>query len=359
MVIFMPTVLFLTNVMRRYTGAEMVILELAEALRDFGCDLSLAANRIDDPVLYHLNIAGVSCVPYENVFDFDFDLVFSLHHILAQTNLESLLHTSRPFPAFVFAHLSPFAPLEMPGPILEKALAEVVFANSDETRKKVLDLGFSPDSIVVTHNAAPTSFRVDQRAYSSNLSKLLIVTNHLQPEVQTAVEILGNQGVSIRFLGFEGESRRISRGDVLWADAVMTIGKTVQYCLLSRTPTFIYDVFGGPGWLDETNFEQTSFYNFSGRPAQMKLDPEGIVHSLLSHYEKAVCFCKNMKEVDLERYKLEPYAQSILDLSKDLSLRARQKESLKQLFADEKQHYLFECERAMALSIKEAMDGAW
>jgi hypothetical protein len=48
-------------------------------------------------------------------------------------------------------------------------------------------------------------------------------------------------------------------------DAVMTIGKTVQYGLCAGKPVYCYDYFGGPGWLNEDNLQAARFHNFSGR----------------------------------------------------------------------------------------------
>jgi hypothetical protein len=48
-------------------------------------------------------------------------------------------------------------------------------------------------------------------------------------------------------------------------DCVISIGKTVQYCLVQGIPVFLYDRFGGPGYLNESNYELAEYYNFSGR----------------------------------------------------------------------------------------------
>ena len=48
-------------------------------------------------------------------------------------------------------------------------------------------------------------------------------------------------------------------------DAVVTIGKTVQYALSMGIPAYVYDHFGGVGWLDEDSLEPELHWAFSGQ----------------------------------------------------------------------------------------------
>ena len=60
---------------------------------------------------------------------------------------------------------------------------------------------------------------------------------------------------------------------------MITIGKTVQYCLLSATPVFVYDYLGGFGYLDASNIERAR-YAISQDVVVRKLSAEEIASTL-------------------------------------------------------------------------------
>lgn len=64
-------------------------------------------------------------------------------------------------------------------------------------------------------------------------------------------------------------------------DAVLTIGKTVQYSLSMGIPCYIYDHFGGEGWLTPETFDREAFYNFSGRSTKRFVGGDLITDELL------------------------------------------------------------------------------
>ena len=92
-----------------------------------------------------------------------------------------------------------------------------------------------------------------------------MVSNHLPEEVVEALDLLKQSGVQVKRIGLPEASRRLTPSDIDEADAVMTIGKTVQYAFRSGCPVYIYDHFFGPGWLTPTNCESAEYFNFSGR----------------------------------------------------------------------------------------------
>ena len=51
-------------------------------------------------------------------------------------------------------------------------------------------------------------------------------------------------------------------------DCVISIGKTVQYCLVQGIPVFLYDRFGGPGYLNESNYDLPSITISRGVPSR-------------------------------------------------------------------------------------------
>lgn len=261
---FGSEVLLATNHLASFAGSEIIVLEVAEFLDRRGCNVTLFTNYLSEqlarePILQRIRVADSP----PDILDFEFAWI--------QHQLFPLLNGAGPaafdkLPPIAFAHLSPFEPMETPFVELENATAAAVLANSGETTAALRDLGITPELIKLFPNPAPLKFRRQPQRSGSSLSRILIVTNHPVPEVLEAAEMLSVElGAEYQLVGVGGSAVRITPELLLESDCVITIGKTVQYCLQAGVPVFCYDHFGGPGWLTESSFDLAAYHNFSGR----------------------------------------------------------------------------------------------
>ena len=112
-------------------------------------------------------------------------------------------------------------------------------------------------------NPAPEAFSQYTHApYPAAPGRVLVVANRNAFAV-TALQKLGMQ-VHVRGLG-GGSYCRVLPGDFDGCDAVVTMGKTVQYCLCAGVPVYVYGAYGVPGWLTEDNVERAARSAFCGR----------------------------------------------------------------------------------------------
>lgn len=100
---------------------------------------------------------------------------------------------------------------------------------------------------------------------------------------------------------------------MLDADVVISIGKTVPYCLASRTPVFIYDHFAGPGYLNAENLERAAWYNFSGRCSRTPRSAEQLATELVEGYSEGVAFMRELPEAQRGAYRLRPQLMKLLE----------------------------------------------
>lgn len=204
--------------------------------------------------------------------------------------------------------MSPYHPTEFPVfSRLESEIADIILFNSQETKDELLAQGVfnktASSKLAVLGNPAPDDFAVD-RTYSDSLQSLLIVTNHLADELKDIKERLDKEQVKVTILGLNGDLKeRLTPEILVDYDAVVTIGKTVQYALLSRTPVYCYDHFGGPGYLSRDNIELSRERNFSGRNGGRR-SAEEIVDELVGGYAKAVDFMCSIEERYLDNFRL-------------------------------------------------------
>ena len=298
--------------MVRLGGYEIVALEIAEALYERGFRVHIRTNSLSDRVI-RSSLAPVDFSDSDDLLDLcEFDFVWMQHNMVAHLNMDKLVHSDR-LPAIVSAHLSPFEMFELVGVGFALLVGAKLVSNSDETKARLVSMGVESRDILNFKNAAPKRFAPTTRSLpGSSLSKLLVVSNHIPSEIRGAISLLRKRGVASKIIGLGELERRVTESDVQEADAVLTIGKTVQYALLSGRPVFCYDHFGGPGWLTRENFERACYYNFSGRCCGKKDSSEAIFKALLLGYEKAAKEAIHFQEEVSNEFLIDRYLDSLV-----------------------------------------------
>ena len=306
-----PRALILTNHMANIAGSEIVALEVAELLQKKGYQVSLHCNYLADPMagmLAQSNIAASDRDVFPNVFDYDF--VWSQHQVIASALAQNPLPEQWPT-RFVSAHLSPYALIETTGIVSALYLGSQIVVNSHETASRLSELGVDQAKIIVSYNACPEIFRMDDAARKNSLQRILLVSNHPPAEVMEALNILKTWGIEVQHIGIDGEYRRVFPEDIAVADAVITIGKTVQYAVMGGTPVYCYDHLGGPGWLVEENFDTAEKFNFSGRGCGEKKTPHQIAGEIREGHLAAAGFVHAKRELRRELYSLDRLMQRL------------------------------------------------
>jgi len=304
-----------------YGGSEVITLELAEHFSGHGAEVLVAVHGYSDEI-------GVQVERLQNARLF----------LLGDTALDEILAT-RPVdiawihhqvlpPAllfepgstvFVFNHMSASHPLEYPfAPRIERALASAVLFPSEgaldaQLASGLLD-GIPVDSLHVFGNPAPDAFSVANRAPSPVLRRLVVVSNHIPEELVEALEAL-RLTCDVTVIGLEeekgGSAGRVLPADIHAADAVVTIGKTVQYALVAGVPVYCYDHFGGPGWLDEENFKHARYLHFAGRGFAKK-PPNTIVEEIRDGYPAARLIAETWRDVRIAEFSLTRRVSDVL-----------------------------------------------
>lgn len=257
-------VLVLNDFLADWTGSEVVALEVAEHFEgttsSFWCAEPAKSNLADWRPLHEIDLA-------------EFDLVWAQQH--AVFPLLDKLEPGSTRPAIVWASLSPYEVMDsVPASILD-AYADEVVCNSRET-------AVAREAGTVFANAAPNPFHFERAERS--LRNVLFVSNRQPAELLEAEQLLRARGLKTRFIGKDRECKRLEPSDLEWADCVVTIGKTVRYALASRLPVFLYDRFGGDGYLTADNYALNEAHNFSGRPALRKLTGTEIADEIVRNH---------------------------------------------------------------------------
>ena len=311
------------NSLVHLAGSELVTFELARFLQESGATVVVYNYYSGEPIQKYFVDAGIRLITDSNpdLHASDFDYVWVHHQVIPQSfTLELASKQNRHHPTFIFHHMSPLPtfPIERPYIYdLENRLSSRSLFVSKGVEAAVSPLIASSVSKMLFCNPAPPEFAQYNFEPSHSLKKLLIVSNHPPREVQEMRGILRRMGVESIVLGEGGEDREPITPSLLASfDAVVTVGKTVQYCLSMGMPVYIYDIRGAAGYLDDDNFEQAAWYTFSGRNNPGQLSPMALANDIASGYGTAVEYHQLHRGEFIRLYSIDNVLPTVLDVNK-------------------------------------------
>ena len=282
-------------------GSEITTLELATFFKTNGAEVLVFTWFYDDPIKKEFEKRNLTVITNENDTRFDNLDIAWIHHQVIPKKLLKNIKEKQNTPIFYFFHMSPLdiVPIEHPYLCdLENKISNKSFFSSEGTKESLIQLFPSLKAkSYVLENLLPNNF-CECTHEPAQLKKILIVSNHPPEEVQTAASILEHQGLSIDRIGQKAKEKLITAEILTQYDLVITIGKTVVYCLGTNVPVYIYDHFGGPGYLSHKNFDKTRYRTFSGREFKKKT-PEQIVKEITNNYQNAVKY----QQANLESFR--------------------------------------------------------
>lgn len=307
----MKRALVLTNHLIEFGGSEVLALHVALALKALGFTVDIYCNCFGDPMRGAVP-GDVFCSDSSDLPNvFTYDVVWSQHSLLALAISQHAIPHS--WTTLIFSvHLSPFEPMELGSLALCPSFVDLYLANSPETASALTNsFGISADDIYVFYNACPRAF---QRPYrpTTTLERLLIVSNHAPVEVLDAADILRTRSIAVTHAGLPFSQRLVTPDLLDGVDAVITIGRTVQYCVLSLLPVYVYDHFGGPGWLTMNNIDQAEWFNYSGRCTKERKAGHTIADEIVRGYHDAVKFVAAARVHRADLYTLESVLPAML-----------------------------------------------
>ena len=164
-------------------------------------------------------------------------------------------------------------------------------------------------------NFIPQHFLSKEEA-SNTLKKILVVSNHPPQELIDSIQLLSNQGIQVDLLGRNSDHYQLTtQKKKKKYDLVITIGKTVQYCLGMNIPVYIYDMHGGCGFLNSRNYNKAKNFNFSGRPFKKKT-PQQIATEITTQFQSAISFQTKNYDKNIIEFNLEQNLAKVLKEAK-------------------------------------------
>ncbi len=294
-------------------GSELETLQVARMADQCGYDVTVGAFILGGPMLELLRRSGlktVSVLTQEagELGGTEFGLLWGHHapvldYLILQIGVEA--------ERVVCRSLSPYEPLEAP-PVYADRLS-MFLVNSPETRDEAIRLGVPSGRVEVFPNSVGKEAFQTLQTPEKKLATLAVISNHVPKEVEEACSALEEKGVKTTIHGLGHQVVVVDEELLRRYDAVLTIGRTIQTGMALGIPVYCYDRFGGPGWIMPENLEQASYYNFSGRCYNRKLQPDELVQEILDGYPAARLEAETLREVARERFDFEKNFDNVLN----------------------------------------------
>jgi hypothetical protein len=311
----MNTILITCHHLKNYAGSECMVLDFCHELTNQGYEVVVATFEFEKPIKDDFLSQGIKVV---NVLEgslesLTFDLIISFHWVV----LFSLLNKGVKASKVVGFSLGTAEPLEFPA--MENRLYSWYFYNSKECMSfyQAKLQRQNPNQEVFLNSVNHLYFNQPMKTFSK-LQNVAVVSNHLPDELLRFNENIESNNLKIDFYGRASLSKHvlITPDILIKYDAVITIGRTVQYCLVLGIPVYCYDKFGGPGFITPDNCEKAEYYNYSGRCTPGHVTTESILSDLtntdVAQLAKNSEYLKNVAE---NKYSLGKNLEQLINKS--------------------------------------------
>jgi len=314
-------VLINTNSFQSFAGSEIVTLEIIEWFVSKGAKVDLFTNvfgsPIADEVAELISQQKLSVYNHLNQPDKSFNdySVIWVNHSLLPVELVKKLGTSELKSKMIWHHMGVLPPLEAPLLVeAEDELATSITFISQEVKEKLLQSLSQTSKFKLFDNPSPNIFGSYSSSESnSELTKLLVISNHPPKEITDCLTKLSNEGIQVEILGTTGKPVRVDPSVLDNFDAILTIGKSTQYALSMGKPVYSYDHFGGAGWIIENNIDLEAKYNFSGRADYRKLTSDELKTELINEYLNAKNFAWTNRKLLSEKWNLDNHLERLFN----------------------------------------------
>lgn len=296
-------VLFLCMYMSGLHGSVLHVLEYAKFFRSMDAEVSIGAVFIDARIRELAVSEGINLYRINNVpVDTEYDIVYALHLFL----FPYLLFKGLAYKHSILGLLSVKGPIEQMPPACMYPYFNLITVISPEIAARYHD-EFQIDENLFTliPNPLPLEFinaSNTKNEWAEKIGKVAVVSNHRLPELLDMARLAPWQ---TDFFGSEyGNSVHVTPELLLGYDAVITIGKTVQYGMGLGIPVFEYDHNGGCGWITPHNMDSEALTNFSGRSTHEKRDAETLIRDIEAHYRNAASQAATLRGMALEKFSI-------------------------------------------------------
>lgn len=297
----MKRVLMTNFFFAKFTGSELHVLEMARLFEKHGYEVTIAVFEKAYPLLEKASTIHVVDVLNEELKNVDYDIIFVQHYPV----LDFLCCKYKiSYKKLIVSKLSVINDLEHL-PICTSE-ADLILCVSDECADEVYKVIGQNQKVRVFKNSVSDEFfkAYNDKRDRKELKRIAIISNHVPEELQEFSKIK-NEKYDIDYIGIQYAPRLVDVELLKGYDLVITIGRTVQQCFALGIPVYVYDYFGGPGYINDDNFEIAEKNNFSGRGGFGKKTPLELKIDIETNYEENLLNLSKLNSIAKKEYSYE------------------------------------------------------
>lgn len=302
----MKQVLITNFCFEKYTGSELHVLEVARWFQKKNYEVTIAVFKKAYPLLENagtIHVVDVANEPLEVCY---FDIVFAQHYpVLDYLCCKYELS----YKHLIISKLSVISDLEyLPA---FTTCADLILCVSEECANEVHKVIGKDSRVKVFKNSVGPEFFVTEQGGNDKkqLKKIAIISNHVPEELQLLTEIMSDE-YELDYIGMHSSPRYVDASLLKEYDLVITIGRTVQQCFALKTPVYVYDQFGGPGYITDANFDLAEKNNFSGRGFG-RLTALELKTDIINNFETNQLRLDKLNSIAQEKYSFEKNFEKI------------------------------------------------
>lgn len=288
----MKTILMTNAYIKDFTGSEIDTVTLGNYFTEMGYFVDIFTLEKGFPLLdiVNKNVRVLDYSDNEKLLN-EYDYVWAHHFPL----LDYLIFHKKIRAKYIhYVSLSSYANFEAyPEYYQDLSLISIL---SKEAKKLSIEEGYDGNIINIFPNYIQKKELMDHYIdKSNNIQKVCIVSNHVPQELEDTKTIFESKGIQLDIYGKNHIYKIINAQLLSTYDVVVSIGKTVNLAIALGIPCYVYDHFGGDGYITKDNIKNSFDYNFSGRYLKKTQTREEIVSCIINEYNnclKDLEYCK-------------------------------------------------------------------
>ncbi len=233
-----------------------------------------------------------------------YDLIWSMHYPLLDYCLNNLQIKST---HIIYNSLSPYMAVEKLPDYYEQL--SLILCNSKETLE-AHELS-NNQSAFVFPNSAPQEFFND-KILNKELKRIAVISNHIPDEIFELEQKMRDNEYIFDVIGIQRGQKQVDKNLLQSYDLVISIGRTVNWCLALGVPVYCYDRFGGCGYFSKQTLEMENKYNFSGRFTNRRLETKELYNEIIEKYEENKQNLQLFREYALDNFCFEKKFEDVL-----------------------------------------------
>lgn len=293
----------LTNLyFQKYTGSELHTLEIAKEFEKFGYEVTICTFSKTYPLLGECEHFNIIEFPHEKLKEDHYDILFIQHYPIFDY---LCTHYSIQYKYIIMSKLSSFNDFESLPKGYEKA--DLISVVSQECANSISK--FTNNYFIFKNSVSSEYFDNYTENKKHDLKNIAVISNHVPNELYQLRNEL--QKYNINYFGVQNTPVLVTPNLLSSYDLVITIGRTVQQCFACGTPVYVYDHFGGPGYITQENINKAEDFNFSGRGFSKK-SVEEIKKDILNNYSNNLTNLKFLYKYAQSNFSLENTFKSMI-----------------------------------------------